>query len=95
MIHHSVTDWVSFSIQAVQVVLQNSWSMPVVPGTEVYLFVCFCFFKKNVSKCGNPALNLTIQHLHTSVMDDLMSGAIYRTQGYNPNLRTIKEVPLC
>lgn len=46
MIHHSVTDWVSFSIQAVQVVLQNSWSMPVVPGTEVYLFVCFCFFKK-------------------------------------------------
>lgn len=38
------------------------------------------------SKCRNLILNLTIKCLHTSVLYDLMSGTIYRTQGYNLNL---------
>lgn len=37
-------------------------------------------------KCRNLILNLTIKYLHSSVLDELMSGTIYRTQGYNGNL---------
>lgn len=50
--------------------------MPLVPGTEAFY----------AYKYRNPVLNFTVQRLHTSVVDDLMSGAIYRTQGYNLNL---------
>lgn len=84
--------WISSSVQTAQVELQNSWSMPIIPGTEG----CFYFlFFSNISKCRTPVLNLSIKRLHTSVVDDLMSGAIYRTQGYNLSLWTIKQVPLC